>query len=426
MQQSLTEMGQGALRGELRVPGDKSISHRALLVAAANDRPTRIVNLNLGRDVRATAQALVALGAQVRHDAEETIVCGGRLVDPASTIDCMNSGSTARMLAGLCAGANLHATLDGDASLRARPMEPVAAQLRAFGARIETTSGRLPLRIEGTATPQTRNFILLSPSAQVKSALLLAGLYARVPISITGDRGSRDHTERLLASLGATIEYDAHQTTLREPPRFRDAPIEIPGDLSSAGSAIVAATVSPGSEIIVRDVGVNPTRTGLLEVLVRMGASIEQRNLRELGGEPVADLLVRYAPLHGAVVDPALALRAVDEILLLAVAAAFAEGSTRITGIGDLRMKESDRIAAIEQLLDAVGIAYETLRDGIVVHGGRPRSREGVILTRGDHRTAMAAAALAAGAGPLRVDDPDCIDVSFPGFLERWRTLLPR
>ncbi len=402
----MVSFSRGALRGEIVVPGDKSISHRALILSAHDSEPLHITNLNPGRDVLATRTALQEIA--LRQAQGDT---GGD-----RSIDCMNSGSTARMLLGVCAGANIRARFDGDASLRRRPMEPVAAQLRAFGARIETTEGHLPLEIRGRERVETRSFILLSPSAQVKSALLFAALFAGVAIDITGDAGSRDHTERLLHFQGASIQWDGSRIALSAPPTRRD-PIEIAGDFSAAAFFITAASISPGSEVLVRDVGVNPTRTGLLDALRGMGADIELRNERERSGEPIADIAVRHAPLHGIVVDDALALRAVDEIPLLAVAAAFAQGGTTINGIADLRTKESDRIAAIEQLLAAVGIEAQALPRGLAIQGGKPKAIGAIVASHGDHRIAMAAAVLATAAGPLAVDDAESVDVSFPEFL---------
>jgi len=409
----------GPLRGELTVPGDKSISHRALIAGAALSQPVRVENLNPGRDVRATLETLIALGASVHGDGDATIVsapASGALRESPGALDCMNSGSTARMMLGVCAGANLHATFEGDASLSHRPMEPVAAQLRAFGARIETTGGRMPVEIFGTPHVQTRHFILLSPSAQVKSALLFAGLFAGTPIEIDGDRSSRDHTERLFSYLGAGIEWDGRTVRLHSP-KIEAKPIRVAGDFSSAAFFITAAAIAPGSAIVVRDAGVNPTRTGLLDALARMGARIELRNERTVCGEPVADVAVEYAPLEGIDVDAALAVRAIDEIPLLAVAAAFASGETKISGIRELRTKESDRIAAIERLLGAVGIETRSDAGSIAIRGGDPASTGATVETQHDHRTAMAAAVLACGAGPIAIDSDESIDVSFPSFV---------
>ncbi len=406
----------GPLRGALSVPGDKSISHRALIAATCARQPISISNLNPGRDVGATREALAALGVAIQDDVTGVTVAGAPLRAPATPLDCMNSGSTARMMLGACAGANVPARFDGDASLRRRPMEPVAAQLRAFGARIDTAAGRLPMTLTGTPAIETRNFILLAPSAQVKSALLFAAAYAGVSITVSGDRGSRDHTERILRYLGADVEWDGRRVAF-SPDELRAAPIQVAGDFSSAAFFITAATITPGSSIVVRDVGVNPTRTGLLDALMQMGARIEVHNLRDACGEPVADIAVEHAVLHSTVIGPDLALRAIDEIPLLAVAAAFALGETRIDGIGALRSKESDRIAAIGRLADAVSIQVELQRNGLKVRGGVPAPRGEVIVTGDDHRIAMAAAVLACAAGPIAVDSTSSIDVSFPSFL---------
>jgi 3-phosphoshikimate 1-carboxyvinyltransferase len=408
--------GSGPLRGEMSVPGDKSISHRALIAAACARQPIFISNLNPGRDVRATLEALIALGVNVEQAAAEVAIEGARLREPLAPLDCMNSGSTARMVLGACAGADVPARFDGDASLRRRPMEPVAAQLRAFGAKIETTEGRLPMTLLGTPAIETRNFILLAPSAQVKTALLFAAAFAAVPIAVGGDRGSRDHTERILRYLGADVDWDGRQVAFRPGP-LRASPIQIAGDFSSAAFFITAATITPGSSIVVRDIGVNPTRTGLLDTLRQMGARVQLHNPRNVSGEPVADIEVEHAALRATIVGPDLALRAIDEIPLLAVAAAFAQGETRIEGIGTLRSKESDRIAAIQRLLGAVGIRIELQPSGLTVFGGTPTSRGDTVETRDDHRIAMAAAVLACAAGPISIDSDASIDVSFPTFV---------
>ena len=415
MASQLVNFPPGALHGSVAVPGDKSISHRALIAGAAAATPLRIANLNPGSDVRATREALIALGVHVRNDGDDTEIGVGRLLSPATMLDCMNSGSTARMLLGACAGANTAARFDGDSSLRRRPMEPVAAQLRAFGAKIETTDGRLPLRLLGTPEIQTRHFILLTPSAQVKSALLFAGLFAGVSVTVDGDRSSRDHTERLLAYLGAQIEWDGRSVRLG-PSRLRGGSIGVAGDISAAAFFVTAAAITPGSSIRIPRVGVNPTRTGLLDVLRAMGAAIALENERTVCGEPLADLAVEHRPLVSATIDAGTALRAIDEIPLIAIAAAFARGTTTISGIGELRSKESDRIDAIERLLGAVGIESSYDRGVLRVIGGEPLRREAAVRTEDDHRIAMAAAVLACAAGPLSVYGSDSVDVSFPGF----------
>jgi 3-phosphoshikimate 1-carboxyvinyltransferase len=410
----------GALGGTVRVPGDKSISHRALMLAAYSAQVVSITNLNPGSDVAATCNALRALGATIQWTGDDATVTGGKLHEAGDTIDCMNSGSTVRMLMGVCAGANLSAHFDGDSSLRGRPMEPVAAQLRAFGARIETTEGRLPAQITGTAEPQTRNFILLSPSAQVKTALLLAGVFGGVPITIAGDKGSRDHTERLLHYWAAEISFDRERVILESPPVAFE-PVRVAGDFSAAAFFIVAAAVAPGSAVRIVNVGVNPTRTGLLDALQEMGAHIRLENRRQECGEPIADIVVAHSRLRGVTVGHETAVRAIDEIPVLAVAAAFADGETRITGVRDLRNKESDRVAAIARLLEAAGIEATPSDEAIIIRGGTPQAHGAMVETHGDHRTAMAAAALAAGAGPVGIDDPGSIAVSFPGFFAMWQ-----
>ena len=414
----------GPLRGTVDVPGDKSISHRALIAAACTTEPLRVSNLNPGRDVRATREALAALGVGFQSDGGDFIVDGAPLTAAAATLDCMNSGSTVRMLLGACAGAGVRARFDGDDSLRRRPMEPVAAQLRAFGARIDTTGGHLPLVIDGTPEIQTRHFILLAPSAQVKSALLFAGLFAGVPVEVEGDCGSRDHTERLLCYLGADIEWNERGARLgRSSPASR--PIEVVGDFSAAAFFIAAAAITPGSSVLVRGVGTNPTRTGLIDALRAMGASIDVLNPRTICEEPAADIAAQWRPLEAAGITASVALRAIDEIPLLAIAAAFARGVTSIAGVGDLRTKESDRLAAIERLLEAVGIAARYERGVLQIAGGAPAPTGRDVETHGDHRVAMAAAVLACAAGPLRIDSDASLDVSFPDFapaLERLRT----
>lgn len=416
MPPSVITFDPGRLYGSVAVPGDKSISHRALIAGAGCAEPLRIANLNPGRDVRATRETLAALGVRIEPIGPELLVCGPQLTPPRGILECMNSGSTARMLLGACAGANLQARFDGDSSLRRRPMEPVAAQLRAFGAKIDTTQGRLPLALHGTPQVETRRFILLAPSAQVKSALLFAGVFGSVAIRVDGDRGSRDHTERLLRYLGADIEWNQRSVSLNAA-ALRPSPIAVAGDFSAAAFLITAAAITPGSAIVIRDVGVNPTRTGLVDVLRAMGAAIELRNERESCGEPVADIAVEYGPLAATTVGTDLALRTIDELLLVAVAAAFAAGTTAISGIESLRSKESDRAAAIERLLAAVGIESSVEGRTLRITGGAPASRGGLVSTEGDHRVAMAAAVLACAAGPLEVAETESVEVSFPEFV---------
>jgi 3-phosphoshikimate 1-carboxyvinyltransferase len=411
----------GPLRGEVRVAGDKSISHRALMLAALAPGVSTIELPNRGEDVLATFDAVEALGANLDDRGDAILVSGGRLHDPATTLDARNSGTTSRLLLGLCAGHGITAQFDGDASLRRRPMERVARPLRAMGAGVETSDGHLPAIVRGASNPPGGTFELEIPSAQVKSAILLANLGATGPVRITRDRRSRDHTERMLRHLGREIVFDGRTIELA-PGRLKPGRMRVPADLSAAAFFIVAAAITPESDLLLREVGVNPTRTGLLDALNAMGADIELHDPRELDGEPVADLRVRYRPLRATNIDGELVVRAIDEIPILAVAAAYAEGTTRVRDAAELRAKESDRVAVIAETLRACGIDVTEHPDGFDVAGGGARPPAGTLATHGDHRIAMAIAALAAPAGPHAIDDSRCIAVSFPEFLELWRT----
>lgn len=409
----------GALRGEVWVAGDKSISHRALMFAAVAPGESTICAPNRGADVLATRDAVVALGAEVDDRGETIVVRGGTLRSPDHTLDARNSGTTTRLLLGLLAGQGITATFDGDASLRRRPMERVARPLRAMGARVETTDGRLPATVHGISAPAGGTFALELPSAQIKSAILLAHLGARGPVTVTGDRHSRDHTERMLRHFGRTVTFDG-ETIVLEPGSLAPRTVRVAADLSAAAFFITAAAITPGSDLVVRDVGVNATRTGFLDALAAMGADLSRRNEREVDGEPVADLHVRYRPLRAVAIDEALVVRAIDEIPVLAVAAAHARGTTTIRGAQDLRAKESDRIATTAAMLRACGIGVEELADGMEIRGGGAHAPERILETHDDHRIAMAAAVLAAPTGPHAIDDAACIAVSFPEFDDRW------
>lgn len=379
---------------------------------------SRIDGLNRGADVAATRDALSALGAEIAGDGPVT-VRGGALRDPPETIDARNSGTTARLLLGVCAGHGVAARFDGDDSLRRRPMERVARPLRALGARIDTTGGTLPASIAGVADPPGGTHALEVASAQVKSAILLASLRARTTVRITGDRATRDHTERLLRHFGRAVRWDGAEVVL-EPGLLRAAAVRVPGDLSAAAFFIVAAATTPGSEITIEDVGVNPTRTGILDALTAMGARIELRDPREVDGEPVADITVRHGALEAIDVAGTAIVRTIDELPVLAVAAAYARGTTRVREARELRAKESDRIATIVATLRACGVAVAERDDGFDVTGGSPGAPRGVLQAFGDHRIAMSIAVLAAACGPIAVDDAGCLDVSFPEFAARW------
>jgi 3-phosphoshikimate 1-carboxyvinyltransferase len=418
----------GALHGEVRVGGDKSISHRALMLALLSSGTSRIEGLNLGEDVAATRDAILALGAELSEEGAPAAaedynalrVRGGALRNPIATIDARNSGTTARLLMGLCAGNGVTARFDGDESLRRRPMERVAAPLRAFGAQISTSSGRLPTEVRGIAEPPGGDFALEIPSAQVKSAILLAGVHARGVVRITGDQFSRDHTERMLRAFGRTIAFDGRTIELQPGP-LTPQTIRIPGDFSGAAFFIVAAAITPGSDLLLRNVGLNPTRTGLLDALRTMGADIEIRNAAETSGEPVGDVRVRYRPLVATTLGGDDLVRAIDEVPAFAVAAAHAAGTTRIRDASELRAKESDRLDALAATLRACGVEVREYPDGLDITGGTARPPKDTLQTRGDHRIAMAIAALAAPSGPHEIDDAGCIAISFPEFEPLWR-----
>jgi 3-phosphoshikimate 1-carboxyvinyltransferase len=419
----------GALCGTLTVPGDKSIAHRALLLGALASGTTVVEGFPGGEDVRATLGAMRTLGADITWSGDVVRVEGvGRSLGNAGThvIDCRNSGTTMRLGAGLVAGGGATVTFDGDASLRRRPMERIAEPLRRMGAHVVTTDGHAPLAVRGG--PLTAiDWPLPVASAQIKSAILLAGLRARGTTRVHEPIPSRDHTERLLGAMGVRVRREGAAVAVDGGVALHGLTVPLPGDLSSAAFLLVAALLVPGSELRLRDVGVNPTRTGALDILRRMGATIEVCDPREVAGEPRGDLVVRGAHLRGTVITPKEVPAAIDELPILAVAAALAEGTTRLTGAGELRVKESDRIAGIAQLA-CMGVDLETTADGFVIQGtGGRRLTGGSIRTNGDHRIAMAfgVAGLVANEG-VRIDDTACAEVSFPGFFARLAALGAR
>ena len=418
---SPTTFAAGALRGTIRVTGDKSISHRALMLGGVASGSTSITGLNRGADVAATLRAMRALGINVDDRAGTIVVRGGSMHSPSEVLDCANSGTTSRLLLGLCTGFGLEARFDGDASLRSRPMERIARPLRAIGAVVETSAGTLPARVIGIPPPPGGAFELELPSAQIKSAILFAHLRARGPLTITGDAFSRDHSERMLRYLGADIDWDGRTIVLRSA-GLRGAPIDVPGDLSAAAFFMVAAATTPGGDITIEHVGLNPSRDGILDALRAMGAALDIGATTRSAGEDVAAIRVRHSRLHAIDLEEAVALRAIDEIPALAVAAAYAEGTTRIRKMADLRNKESDRIATTAAMLRAAGIAVDEYPDGFDVHGGRPTPPEQPIQTHHDHRIAMSAAALAAGMGTVTIDGDEAIAVSFPEFRSVWQS----
>jgi 3-phosphoshikimate 1-carboxyvinyltransferase len=419
----------GPLAGRLRVPGDKSISHRALMFGALAVGTTEIDGLLEGEDVLRTAAAMRALGAEVeRLDdvAGRWRVAGrgvGGLVEPEDVLDMGNSGTAARLLCGLLAGHPLFAVMTGDASLRRRPMKRVIDPLSATGARFASREGgRLPLAVEGAVDPLPLDYRLPVASAQVKSACLLAGLCARGTTRVVEPERTRDHTENMLRHFGATVRVEdtaeGRVIELDGQPELAAAPVAVPGDPSSAAFAIVAALLVPGSRVVVENVGLNPLRTGLFATLREMGAALRVENERVEGGEPVGDVVAEHTALRAGDVPPDRAPSMIDEFPILAVAAAAASGVTRMRGLAELRVKESDRLAATAALLAANGVRAEVEGDDLLVHGaGGPPPGGGVVATQMDHRIAMGALVLGLAArAPVAVDDAAFIDTSFPGF----------
>lgn len=418
----------GALKGEARVPGDKSISHRALMIGGLAVGETSIEGLLEGEDVLNTGRALQALGVEVaRLGAGAWRVHGvgiGGLAEPADVLDFGNAGTGARLMMGVLAGHAFTSFMTGDASLRGRPMGRVIEPLRATGARFVTREGnRLPLAITGAQSPLPISYRLPVASAQVKSAILLAGLSAPGHTSVIEPEPSRDHTELMLRHFGAELNVEAggdgaRTITLVGQPELEARRIVVPGDISSAAFPLAAALLVTGSEIRLTNVGVNPLRTGLITTLAEMGAEIALENERAAAGERVADLRVRASRLKGVDVPAERAPSMIDEYPILAVIAACAEGTTRLNGLAELRVKESDRLAAIAQGLAACGVTVDERKDGLTIHGkGRPPKGGTLIPTRLDHRIAMAFLVLGLVAEqPVTIDDGSPIATSFPGF----------
>jgi len=423
----------GPLRGRVRVPGDKSISHRALMLSALAVGTSRVTGLLEGEDVLATAAALRQMGPRIERDGEggawriDGVGVGG-LMQPAGALDMGNSGTSTRLLMGLCASHPLTATFTGDASLSRRPMGRVIEPLARMGADITASpGGTLPLMLRGLCPAVAIEYRLPVASAQVKSAVLLAALNTPGITSVIEPVATRDHSERMLRGFGAELEIGeepdgARAIRLRGEAELRPQTIEVPGDPSSAAFFVVAALLVPGSELVVENVGLNPTRAGLFAVLRQMGGSIAEENRREVGGEPVADLRVRHSPLSAVEVDPALAPSMIDEFPILFVAAALAEGRTVTRGLHELRVKESDRLATMAAALSAAGARMSEQDDGLTIDGsgGEPlagTAGEAAVATRLDHRIAMsmAVAGLVSRDG-VEVDDTRPIATSFPKF----------
>ncbi|MEW6601247.1 MAG: 3-phosphoshikimate 1-carboxyvinyltransferase [Nitrospirota bacterium] len=419
----------GPLRGEINTPPDKSISHRAIMFSSLAEGQSVVRNFLEAEDPLRTLEAFRRMGIKIKESSQPSalipqlneIIINGKglkgLKDPQNIIDCGNSGTTMRLLSGVLAGQLFSTELTGDASLRSRPMKRVITPLSEMGAVIESENGYPPLRIKGGALKPIR---YASPvaSAQVKSAIMLAGLYCDGTTTVIEPGKSRDHTERMLKACGADIRERDLEVSIRGIASLKPMEITVPGDLSSAAFFIVAALIVPESEILIRNTGINPTRTGLIDVLTMMGADIQLENERVVSGEPVADLYVKYSRLKGIDIGHDLILRAIDEFPVLCVAAAKAEGNTRITGAGELRVKESDRIASMAAELSKMGVETEELEDGLDIKGSEDL-KPAAAVSYGDHRIAMSMIIAGLTAqGETTVDDADCVNTSFPGFMK--------
>ncbi|MFI4943133.1 MAG: 3-phosphoshikimate 1-carboxyvinyltransferase [Burkholderiales bacterium] len=407
-----------SVRGTFTLPGDKSISHRAAILGAMAEGETRIVNFSEAADCASTLGCLRGLGVRVARDGSEVVIQGGleSWRAPASVLDAGNSGSTIRMLAGPLAGRPVRATLTGDESLSRRPLERVAAPLRAMGATLETSDGHAPLTITGGALRGMTHELPVA-SAQVKTALLLAGLSASGRTTVREPMPSRDHTERMLPAFGARVVRDGLAASVDGGQRLRGTSVDVPGDASSAAFLVVAALVLPDSEMRLEGVLLSPTRTAFLEVLRAMGGRVEVL-VERTEPEPVGTIVASSSSLVGTRIDPALVPSLIDEVPALAVAGAFASGRLEVTGAGELRHKETDRIAALTRGLTALGARVEERPDGLVVEGGAPL-RGAQVDSEDDHRIAMALSVAALGArGASEVARGECVAVSFPSFYE--------
>jgi 3-phosphoshikimate 1-carboxyvinyltransferase len=431
----LTARRSGALKGRVRVPGDKSISHRALIFGALAVGETRISGLLEGEDVINTAKAMRALGAAVERTGEGAWrvhgVGVGGLRDPRSVLDFGNSGTGCRLVMGAVAGCPVTATFDGDASLRRRPMNRILDPVALIGAHAVSVSdgSRLPLTLAGARAPIPIVYRTPVPSAQIKSAVLLAGLAAPGETIVIESEASRDHTERLLMHFGAEVRVepegaDGRRITLQGEPELVPAPVVVPADPSSAAFPIVAASIVPGSEAILTGVMTNPLRTGLITTLREMGADIEALDARSDVGEEMVDFRVRAQALRGVVVPASRAPSMIDEYPVLAVAASFAEGTTVMRGLKELRVKESDRLAAVADGLAANGVEVEIDGDDLIVHGNGRARGGGTVSTHMDHRIAMAFLVMGlASEQPVGIDDMSFIATSFPGYVAMMRGL---
>ena len=416
----------GKLSGNIRVPGDKSISHRSIMFGALAEGVTRVTGFLEGEDSLNTMRVFQAMGVKIEGPEDGRVVIHGAgmrgLQPPGRALDVGNSGTSMRLLAGLLAGQEFDVELTGDNSLSKRPMKRVTEPLALMGAKVDTAEGgRPPLFIHGGGALQPIQYAMPMASAQVKSCVLLAGMYTDGKTCVTEPAPTRDHTERMLSAFGWPVEKNGSTVCIEGPVKLRACDIDVPADISSAAFFMVAASIAPDSDITLEHVGVNPTRTGIIDILRLMGANLELLNPREVGGEPVADIRVRSASLKGIHVPEELVPLAIDEFPVLFVAAACAEGETVVTGAEELRVKESDRIQVMADGLQILGVDAQPTVDGMVIQGLGPDGSlgSGRVHSHDDHRIAMAFSVAALRAsGVIEIDDTDNVNTSFPGFVE--------
>jgi 3-phosphoshikimate 1-carboxyvinyltransferase len=420
-----------ALVGHIGVPGDKSISHRAVLIGSLCAGDVQVHGFGRSADTESTIAAARAVGVEVEDVADDELVVHGvglrGLAAPATPIDCGNAGTLLRLLTGILAGQRGMYELTGDESLRTRPMDRVAEPLTRMGAHVKTTDGRAPIAVEGSGSLRGIEYTLPVASAQVKSAILLAGLNADRTTTVIEPAPTRDHTELMLAAAGAHVRRRPASVSVEPASRLKLDEVVIPGDFSAAAPFIVAATLLPGSELTIHDIGLNPRRAGLLDVLARMGARVSVFNRRKLGEEWLGDLDVRSAELIGTEIEPLEVPILVDELPLFALAAAFARGSSRVRGAGELRVKETDRIETVTDSLRTLGVRMRASDDGFEVRGVPARPRGGAMRSNGDHRVAMlgAVAGLVSREG-VEVGGADAVAISFPGFFDLLESISRR
>jgi len=409
------------LRGEVSVPGDKSISHRSIMFGSLAEGTTRVSGFLMGEDNLSTWKAFESMGVTISQTGIDALEIKGvglnGLKEPGDVLDCGNSGTTMRLMSGLLAGQNFFSVLTGDKYLRKRPMKRVVTPLAAMGAQIWGRDGgeRAPLAIQGGALTPTTYASPVS-SAQVKSAVLLAGLSVDGETTVTEPYLSRDHSERMLSCFGAEVKPFEGGVSLTGRPRLLGQEVIVPGDVSSAAFFMVAGLITPGAELLIRNVGINPTRSGIIDILVAMGGQMEMLDIREQSGEPVADILVRHSQLKGIEICGDMVPRAIDEFPVISVAAALAEGTTTIRDAEELRVKETDRIDAMVSELGKLGGQVEGLSDGMVITGVE-QLNGGTVTSHGDHRIAMSLAVAALSAREsVTIEDAACTETSFPGF----------